>query len=504
MLRSRNANRPRRGEGPAFRISNAFFGWALAFLVLIGFAILSWVGSFYIFGHPEEPFSYKILNRFNKLEPPKRFELSSAPRGEFLGVDELLQRFDPMTARELRSANAELLRNYIRNFSQMKDPVPYITGTFNIMDSYELGGDTVFPAGIVAVAQSTENPRALLELVYTSEPETMSTIHRSLLTGVDVDIQRRRDLTALIHVDRLPDGRLKFTGVPIMYDTYASDFGPGTFSLEPPPSLNLEAGLPVVDTSRLQEADQKHTAYRRRAGLAGAPPVIPGVVEETPEPVETRRLVRVERPRTPPGHDEVPVPDEETEAEPDATPPRIVKPPPLEDVMAAVPPPAQDAAEETTPETETPAGETIEVVEATEPEPEPEAPLQPFPSPTPAPVVATTGGNWPVYAPGRMPRGRLVTVGDMSNLANRGMGDERIYLQGNFVVTASGNERAVLRASGRGGGNVRVIVAFPAGARPPTQNEQVARADDRPFHIERIERTNDGTINVYAREITRP
>ena len=66
------------------------FAWTIFILLLIGFAICCWVFSFYVFGHPEKPFSYSILAKLRKLEAPKRFEVTAAPQGEFLNAQRVL------------------------------------------------------------------------------------------------------------------------------------------------------------------------------------------------------------------------------------------------------------------------------------------------------------------------------------------------------------------------------------------------------------------------------
>lgn len=112
-----------------------------------------------------------------------------------------------------------------------------------------------------------------------------------------------------------------------------------------------------------------------------------------------------------------------------------------------------------------------------------------------------------------MPRGRLLNVKDMSGMAGADVNSERIYLQGNFVVTAAGQNRAVLRTQGAiteaigiGGrsGNVRVIVEFPAGVRPPGEGATFSRDARRPFQITDVREGADGQVNVYVREVTRP
>src|SRR5439155_11554147 len=78
-----------------------YFAWTVAILLFSGFALAAWLGSFYIFDQPERPDSYRILQRLHKIDPPKRFELTAAPAGEFLTAQ---QRFD----RDFWSGRAEL------------------------------------------------------------------------------------------------------------------------------------------------------------------------------------------------------------------------------------------------------------------------------------------------------------------------------------------------------------------------------------------------------------
>src|SRR5256885_14632369 len=68
-----------------------YFAWTIAILLLTGFALAAWLGSFYIFNQPERPDSYRILQRLHKIEPPKRFELTAAPAGGFFKPNRPLQ-----------------------------------------------------------------------------------------------------------------------------------------------------------------------------------------------------------------------------------------------------------------------------------------------------------------------------------------------------------------------------------------------------------------------------
>lgn len=470
-------------EAPAK--DGSLFIWSVVILLLIGFAIACWIGSFYIFGHPEKPLSYSILNKLHKLDPPKRFELTAAPRGEFLKSSQILERYGKLTPRELMRANEALLRNYLRNYKLTQDLVPYIVGTYNILDSYQLTKQDMFESGVVALAQSKDSPQLLLEQVFAADPKVIPALHRTLLTGLDIDFRRQNDLSALIHVERLPDGRMKATAISILYPSYESATASGTFTLEPPEVLNVGAGLPVITPTRMTDAEKKYVSFRKRAGLA----------ENAPEGPPQNRLMRVERPiafNTPDGPP-APTPT------PEPTPALAENPP----VRAAIP-------VEPTP-TPTPSEPPVVAAATPTPPPAPEPP--PSPTPTPAVIAASATGSWATYDPGQMPRGRLLNVKEIANMPGADVSSERVYLQGNFVVTASGPNRAVLRTQGaissaigfgNRTGNVRVIVEFPSGARPPGEGVTFSRDARRPFQITDVREGADGQVNVYVREVTRP
>ncbi|MGC1481793.1 MAG: hypothetical protein WA771_14935, partial [Chthoniobacterales bacterium] len=386
--------------------------------------------------------------------------------------------------------STQLLRHYVENYQNAQDLIPYVTGSFNILDSYELSSDDFINSGVVALAQDTENPQVLIEHIFPAEERMVPALHRSLLTGLDIPIQKTRDLTAITHVSRLDDGRLKFTVVPIHYPSYASTEGPGSFSLDPPTSLNVETGLPVLAKPKIAEADTRYATYRQKAGLDPAPGTPRG---EAPAPANS--LVRVQAATDLAGETPEPAPVEVA---------------PTTEVASVEPPtPAPDDA----PESDTPIAPAptpaSSPIAAASPPPTPRAaaptvPLKPFNSDAKPPAVANTAaGGWPVYPAGQMPRGKLVDVRSTTDLAGQTMPADRMYLQGDFVVTASGTNRAVLRpSSGRLNSTTRLIVDFPQGSRLPDEGNRVARDGKRPFLITDVKKTADGTVNIYVREIT--
>jgi hypothetical protein len=472
-----------RTDDPAIQKGGNLFVWTVVILLLIGFAICCWVFSFYVFGHPEKPFSYSILAKLKKLDAPKRFEITAAPQGEFLTAQQLWDRYNKMTNRELERTSQTLLRNYLRNYRLNPDKVPYAVGSYNILDSYELSDSNLFPSGVVALAQATDAPQVLLEHVFTADKRVIPVLHRMLLTGLNLRFDKTVDLSALVNATRLKDGRLLFTAVPLLYGSYTTSSGAGSFSLEPPGQLNIAKGLPVVNQPTIAEAMDKLAVHRNRAGLDGTE-----TASATPRP--QMQLVRVERPKPVTGN----AAPSET---PTASPAAAVSPTPAP-VLPAVP-------------AKSPASTPVLAAASPVAKPTP-TPLQPFLSPTPGSIATTAGGKWPTYAPGQMPRGRLANVPDMADLASRGVAGERIYLQGSFVVTASGQNRAVLRSQaalpenlGIGGrsSNTRIIVEFPSGSRPPSEGSTLSRDSRRPFLVTEVRRTSDGQVNVYVREVTR-
>jgi hypothetical protein len=120
------------------------------------------------------------------------------------------------------------------------------------------------------------------------------------------------------------------------------------------------------------------------------------------------------------------------------------------------------------------------------------------------------GGSWKTFPAGKMPAGRLITTGDLSDVAERGLGGERVYLRGQFVVNFAESNRAVLRPKAGMAESVlrlgapsstRIIVEFPSGYAPPPQGSTVTRDQARPYEITEVRKQSDGQLNVFVREI---
>lgn len=476
--RARNRMHPQTGP-------DNLFGWTVFILLLCGFAVACWIGTFYVFNHPEQPFNYQILAKLNKLEPPKRFELTAAPPGEFLGADKLLEKYGAMTAPQLVEGSNDLLRSYLRNYDHQIGKVPYAIGKFTVLDAFVTTETQYFGTGMAVLAQSNDVPTIYVEQVFPAEKQDLPAMQRVLVTGLGLELRRSYDLSAVTHITNLGYGRLLFTCVPLLYGSYGQSGS--SFQLEPPRALYVKAGLPMVTENQFHSAEQRYAEYRKATGTQststasqkGSGNLIASAQSPTSQPSPNQNLVSAPK------------------AQPviKATP-GIAKTNPA--ILARQSPATTSPKATYSPgPVSTPAGTPA-------PTPPTVAATQPFLASSPTPGANSRAASWQTYHAGQFPRGRLIDVGQGSILADQGIGTDPVYLRGDFTVTASRENRAVLRPKQTGGENARIIVEFPKGLPVPQEGDSVQRAADRPFQIVDVRRGADGQINIYVREITAP
>jgi len=514
-----------------------YFGWTVAILLLTGFAFAAWLGSFYIFDQPERPDSYRILQRLHKIDPSKRFELTAAPAGEFLNAKQLYDRYVGMGAAALAKTNAELARNYIRNYQQVRGLVPYVVGRYTIVEARELGPGDVFTSGMVALTNAVDSGELLMEHVYPANPEVLPLMKQTLKVGLEIKLERTHDLSSVIHAERLADGRIMITAVPLLYGSYTVTRGLGTFRLEPPLTLNLIGGWPLFKEHARVKAEERFADYRRKT----TGPQVPIAVgpTATPPPAENE-LVRVEQAKpveAPPAPaipqklaKTTPTPkggklakkEKMKSPSPTSTPvqPAIAQKPaaptstPFAVASARTPPsaPVATAAPTVAPAPSVAVAQPPPAATAT---PVPVLPAQPVPADASGVALASNagGGSWKTFPPGKMPLGRLIDTSDLRDVAEHGLAGERVYLKGQFFVNFSDANRAVLRPRTKltdkvlhlgAGSSTRIIVEFPSGYNPPQQGATVSRDELRPYEITEVRKQEDGQLNVFVREIMQP
>lgn len=494
------------------------FAWTITILLLSGVTLAAWLGSFYIFGQPERPDSYRILQKLGKIEQPKRFQLTAAPSGEFLSSKQLFERYNSLRSAELAKVNSELIRNYIRNYQQVRGQVPYVVGRFTIMEARELTPDDLFTSGMVALTNASDYGELLLEHLYPADAQSVPLMRQTLAPGLEIKLERQHDLSAVIHAERLDDGRLLLTAVPLLYGSYTVTQGRGTFSLQPPFALNIAAGWPLSKEQHRRAAETRYAGYREKfaptVGGIGVP--LPGITPSATPATGANELVRIESaiPLDTPVATASPAPTAVAKASPTPRGGRLanqkaspslaatavakaaVSPTPIPIAAATVSPP---------PRATTSAAPAV-------------AAASPVATPATGPLVtgdmalASTagGGTWNTYPAGKMPAGRLITTGDLREVAERGLAGERIYLRGQFVVNFAESNRAVLRPRSNMAESVlrfgapsstRIIVEFPSGYEPPAQGSVVTRDEARPYEVTEVRKQSDGQLNVFVREI---
>ena len=453
------------------------FGWTVFILLMCGFAVACWIGTFYIFTHPEEPFNYQILAKLKRLDPPKRFELTAAPAGEFLTPDKLLTKFGVMTAGQLDEASKNLLRSYLRNYDHQVGKIPYVTGKFTVLGSFPMDPNKFLDSGSAVLAQSVEVPTIYLEHLFPASTEHVPAMRRTLTTGLGIELRRSYDLSAVIHIQELGNARLLFTCVPLLYGPYGTTQGGSGFQLDPPRNVNVKAGLPLIGQKQIRDAEQRFAQFR-----------LATVGQETASADSKSQSNLV-------GSEPMPVPT--------ATPAVAAKGTTKPGVAASATPATETASRDLTA-----AASPVPAQSATRTSVAASQPLQPFLTASPTPGTTGRVGAWQIYRPGQMPRGRLIGVDETANLVDKGIGNETIYLRGDFTVTAARDNRAILRARQSltdrllNRGNARVIVEYPRGTATPREGESFQRFTERPFQIVDVRRGVDGQINVYAREVT--
>ena len=604
------------------------FLWTVFLLLLAGLGFACWLGSFYVFGHPEQERPYRILKKLGKLPPPTRFPVTKAPPGEFLGAQRVFEQYSKFTTLQLRHENELLFRAYLKNYTENKRPVPYLIGKFLILKTYELQSSDLVTSGVVALAQSEDYPQLLAELVYPTSSGNVAELEKLLVPGLEVRLEKTLDLSAILHVGHSVDGRLQVTSMPLLYGSYAIKNGAGTFSLEPPTALNVAAGFPLVRGEEVRSVMREQLEIRRKKMIAKTPPpadsaAIPQLVRVDLEgpaaaipplgPLVPSAVVakadKAEGSVQPEVPAAIPVPApaafETSAALPVAGPsqsknggvtalpppgggnagvtagkalPATAPTPSAAGVASAAP--SKASAPSVKPDTNTgasaakveasvpkaelvtantggaqrsSAGATVPsgasttakaskgssmgsgaapitagavVAASTGPQPnaiastsvnkppasggtgasapetKPAGEAKPFVAAAPAGAPRSPTGSWKTYNPGQQPGGRVISAEQATALAGR-TDIGRNYLRGEFLVKASGANRAVLRQSKTDDRTppIRVIVEYPAGAVPPAQGSAIARDDGRGFEIREVRKSEDGQINIFVREV---
>jgi hypothetical protein len=219
------------------------FWWTIGITLLLGLATASWFFSILVFAHPEKPFNYDLLVKFNKLEGIRKYSQLSVPHGQFLSGSKLLEEFFYFTPEQFRVHNDLLKRHYIRNFKE-KNPT-YVRGSFEVLGTRKLGADDVFQNGWVVVARDTEIEDVDIELVLPGLIGDEAPYKTGDVVQLDTGATKTT-YAGLVHVQRQGDGqRIRATLVPLVYQLPATNSNSTLSAFSPPEKLNLKARWPI-------------------------------------------------------------------------------------------------------------------------------------------------------------------------------------------------------------------------------------------------------------------
>ena len=246
---TRAANAVKKADG-------GIFWWSIAIVILMALAAFSWIGSIFVFTHPERPFNYQLLGRIQRLEEIKSFTEKDIPMGKSLTPPELFQKFYPFTGENLANHNNLLRRNYITNYKSRDEKPYYVRGRFKVVHARPLNEKDIFPNGLVARAVAVnEDGREYRNVVVEYVLPTQSAVPGVEFSPgdlLDVDSRRskKRLYGAVINIQRPNEDVLVFTVVPLMYGEHLIDpVKNRVLTATPPQRLNMRAPLPITDDS---------------------------------------------------------------------------------------------------------------------------------------------------------------------------------------------------------------------------------------------------------------
>jgi len=220
----------------------SLFWWSLTISTLSALVILSWVSSIYIFNNPSEKIPYKILSKFDKLEPIEKFSKSTPPQSKigFRSLRELMEtEFSNLSGVYLDYQNKKLLKNYIENY-KIKNSIYYVKGDFKITNTKILDKSDLITNGIAIEANSKNFPKtAVIFILPALQDQNVETdlIGQDLTLGTDI-------FSSVINVSTTANKRMTFTVVPIVYGNFKLP-NSLTVNMSPPQKLNIDGNWPL-------------------------------------------------------------------------------------------------------------------------------------------------------------------------------------------------------------------------------------------------------------------
>ncbi|MEM6911803.1 MAG: hypothetical protein AAF555_09505 [Verrucomicrobiota bacterium] len=221
---------------------NGLLWWVVGTTLLLAGATGSWLACLYIFGYPEKPQNYQILQSFERLSPPQVFSRMSYPEGQGRASRHLYGKFRGYNQTQLEALNARLKRDYIRNYEDAHS-LSYLEGSFRIESARVLGEADFFQKGLLVEARSKDYPFLAAEILLPTK-KALSEFSQKDLQGETLTLSAGTDFAALLHVAREDEKTIRLSVVPLSYRQQQFKKGP-RLALSPPRAVNPRSDWPL-------------------------------------------------------------------------------------------------------------------------------------------------------------------------------------------------------------------------------------------------------------------
>lgn len=228
-------SRQSREQDDGRHVSGNLVLWLAVLAVLVGLNFASWSFCMWVFGQPEHPMNYRLLTKLERLDPIHGFTPVTAPRGKFVSAKDLYAQVYPFSDTELRAYNGILKRSYLKNYVELEN-VTFLSGDFTVLSVRAMGEEDVFPAGYVIRGRSTTFPDAIVDFAL---PAAKTPEKFEYEAGQLLKIEESTTCAALLHIDRLEEGTMIFTAVPLVEREYLFNDA-AKIVVTPPPLIRIE------------------------------------------------------------------------------------------------------------------------------------------------------------------------------------------------------------------------------------------------------------------------
>jgi len=229
-----------------------YFWWWLANALALCFAVISWALCLHIFGHPEIPRNYLILDKIGRAPVLQRYTVLDAPNVAALDPRDLYRRFFALDDADREHLNAILMRNYLTNFERPL-MLTYIQGDYRVEQIRVLDGKDFINPGFAIRARAMVKPDdfteaapypVIIEYIY---PTPLVEMADKFNAGDTMEVRKSPNCAAILHISRTIENDepvVLLTVVPIAYGPYRVD-EETTFNIEVPERLNPGGTLPL-------------------------------------------------------------------------------------------------------------------------------------------------------------------------------------------------------------------------------------------------------------------